>query len=249
MKLSKLNKLYLLPVALLLAPLASASALFGQFGFDGPGVLVFNSAGADYIEFCQTTSGLACSNSTSATGDIYVTGPGTNSFSGLAMFQAGTIDNTTDSTPPVAPYTYLPVGAPASVSDYITLSGENWNFTATMLPLAVCPTPSSTQVCVGAFELNANGPNVDVTANVYGTLTNVASGGTSDFDLILSGQYDSTNIGAVISGALSTTGVFSDSWSGTLIATAVPEPGTLGMLLTGVGLISISLIARRRRSS
>jgi hypothetical protein len=245
MNLSKSNKLYLLPAALLLAPLALASPLSGEFGFTGPGVMVFASDGAAFIEFCTTVSGLTCSNAASATGAITVTGSGTGSFSVLAALDPGTIDSTTDVTPPTSPYTYLPVGLPVAINDYFTISGFNWNFQANQLPLASCMATSDQQ-CVGPFQLNQNGPNVVVTANVFGTLFNVASGGASTFDLILSGQYADTNIAAVETGAESSTGVFSDSWSGTLVASAIPEPGTLSLLLTGIALISISFIHRKR---
>jgi hypothetical protein len=246
MRVSKLKKLQLVPLALLLAPLASASPLFGVFGFTGPGVLVFNSMGADFIEFCNTVSGTTCSNTVSATGDINVTGPGSSSFSVLTAGQAGTIDNTTDATPPATPYTFLPVGVPVTVNDYITLSGENWNFQANELPLASCVTTSD-QECIGPFQLDQNGQNVSVTANILGTLINVSGGGSSSFDLILSGQYTDTTIAAVIAGATSSAGVFSNSWSGSFTASpisATPEPMTFALL--GGGLLLVGLVNRKR---
>ncbi len=246
MKLSKLNKLHLLPLALLIAPLAAASPLFGEFGFTGPGVLVFNASGADFIEFCNTVSGTTCSNTPSATGTIDVTGPGSDSFSTLTLGQPGTIDNTTDVTPPASPYTYLPVEAPVVIDDYLALSSENWDFQANQLPLATC-TPSANQQCVGPFQLNESNGNVSVTANVLGTLINTAGGGTSTFDLVLSGQYAGTTIAAVEAGAESSAGVFSDSWSGTLIASPVsttPEP--MSFALVGAGLLMIGLVNRKK---
>lgn len=244
----KLSKFHLLPVALLLAPLASATALYGQFGFTGPGVLVFNSGGADFIEFCTTVSGNTCSNTNTGTGSISVTGPGTYSFSNLTANEAGTIDNTTDVTPPAPDYEYLPVATPTTLNNYITLSGadSNVNFQANDLPLATCMTTAD-QECIGPFQLDQDGNNVVVTANVYGTIINTGTGtpDMSAFDLILTGQYTDTTIAAVISGATSSGGAFSDSWSGTLVAPA-PEP--MSSALVGIGLLIIGLVNRKSLS-
>jgi hypothetical protein len=234
------------PAALILASgLASASAILGDFGFSGPGVLVFNSLGAGYIEFCSQADP-NCSSAPTATGDLAASGAGTGSFSGLTSADTGTLDNITDTSPPLAPFTYFPVGIPASIDDYLVLSAfPAWDFQADLLEAATC-TASATQQCLGPFQLDQNGPNVSVTMVVLGMLINTADGSTSNLDITFTGQYNSTTIAAVESAGMTTAGVFSDSWSATADAMA-PEPGTASMMLLAGGVLTLLSRIRRRR--
>jgi hypothetical protein len=236
--------LVLLAAALMFtAVTVSASPITGTFGFDGPGVLTFNN-GADFIDFCATVTGSTCNNNGTGTGDFTVTGPGTNSFSVLSSSTTGTIDDLTDHTPPAAGYTYLPVGVPVSINNIIALTGfPTWDFQANILPVASCVS-TSTQQCLGPFQLDQNGPNVSVEMNILGTLINTA-GGESSMDIAITGNFLGTTIAAVEGGAVTPTGVFSDNWSASVTASAIPEPGTsTTMLLAGCGLLLLSRIRR-----
>ena len=246
MRESRFGGLSLFGVGLLVSTgLVSASPITGTFGFTGPGVLTFSSSG-DFIDFCSSVSGTTCNNNGSGTGNFTVTGPGTNSFSVLTSTTPGTIDDLTDVTPPAPGYTYLPVGVPVMVNNIIALSGfPTWDFQADMLPLASCIS-SATQQCLGPFQLNQNGQNVSVDMNIEGMIINTADSSTSTLDLTITGNYLNTTIAAVEAGATSPGGVFSNNWSGSVVATAVPEPGTAGMmLLAGTGLL---LLAPKRKS-
>src|SRR5579863_7779760 len=77
---------------------ASASPLFGQFGVSGPGVLVFNNGGSDFLQFCTNANATAsgCTAPATASGQFGVSGPGTNSFSVLTGADIGNVLNTTD---------------------------------------------------------------------------------------------------------------------------------------------------------
>jgi len=241
--------LVLLPVALVLAPaLVSASPIVGEFGISGPGVEVFNSLDAAYIKFCSMENP-DCAFVDTATGDYDISGPGSGSFSVLTAANTGVVDNVTDRTPPLPPYTYLPVGVPVSIDNYLALAGfPTWDFQADLLAAASC-TLTATQQCLGPFQLNQNGPNVSVTMDVFGMLINTADGSMSNLDITFTGQYNDTTIGAVESGAESSTGVFSNSWSATVNATEIPEPGTASMLLlAGGGLVMLCRIRRRREA-
>lgn len=206
--------------------------------------MVFNSLGAGYIQFC-TEADPTC-DLASSTGDFNVSGPGTGSFSGLTNTDTGTIENTTDTSPGSAPFTYAPVGVPVSIDNYLSLAGfPTWDFQLNMLAPATCVS-TATQVCSGPFELNQAGPNVSVTMVVFGTLINTGNGTMSAFDLAFTGQYLNTTIAAVEAAGATPAGVFSDSWSGTADVTATSEPGSAStMLLAGGGLIALRL--RRRR--
>jgi hypothetical protein len=233
----------------LLPALASATPIFGTFGISGPGVLVFQNTGADFIRFC-TQADTTCSGAATATGDFGVSGPGSNTFSVLTNADVGTILNVTDHTPPASPYTYLPPGAAVSIDNYLVVTGHpTWDFTATLLELATCTT-TATQQCVGPFQLNASNGNVSVTMNVLGTITNTADNSKSTFDAILTGQYANTDIATVTANAQTPGGVFSNSWSGTIIASAasVPEPSTASMVGIGFGLVALGMFRRRNKA-
>jgi hypothetical protein len=235
--------------------LVSASPLLGpltgSFGFGGPGVLAFSTSPgvSDFIRFC-TDADPSCLGATTATGDFDVSGPGTGSFTSLTGASVGTIDSMTDHTPPVSPYTYLPVGVPVSIDNIIALTGIaafSSDFQANILPLATC-VASATQQCIGPFQLDQQGNNVAVVMNIYGTLINLTDGSKSAFDIAITGQYLNTNVAAVISQAESSTGAFSNSWSGSVSASAIPEPGTSAMmLLAGAGLLGLSRLRRERK--
>ncbi|HEY1754156.1 MAG TPA: PEP-CTERM sorting domain-containing protein [Bryobacteraceae bacterium] len=248
---------WLLPATFMLAPaLVNAGPVLGPitggFGITGPGVLVFND-GADYIQFCNMVSGASCSGPVTATGTVSVTGPGTGDFGpgelDLTAGDPGTIDNTTDMTPPTPPYTYLPINIPVTIDNYLALAGfSNLDFQADLLPLVTCTT-TATQACIGPFELSQGTDGTSVTMDVTGTLINEADGSKSPLSVILTGQYAGLTISQVESGATSPTGVFSNSWSASITAGAVPEPGTSGMmLLAGAGLVALASFRRQRKS-
>ena len=240
--------LVLFAAALMLTSMrVSAAPITGSFGFDGPGVLTFFDDG-DFIDFCATVTGDTCNNNGSGEGDFTVTGPGTQSFTVLTNTTTGTIDDLTDTTPPAAGYTYLPVGIPVTINEIIALNGfPTWNFQANLLPIASC-TGTATQQCLGAFQLDQNGPNVSVEVNILGTLINTADGSKSTLDIALTGNFLETSIAAVAAGAVTPSGVFSDNWSASVTASAIPEPGTSGMMLLAGGcLLVFSRILRSKR--
>jgi len=248
---------WLLPAALILAPAVVTAGpilgpISGGFGITGPGVLVFND-GADFILFCNAVSGASCSGPVTGTGVVNVTGPGTGSFGpgglDLTAGDPGTITNTTDMTPPTPPYTYLPISVPVVINDYLTLAGfSDLDFQADLLPLVTCTT-TSTQVCLGPFELSQGTDGTSVTMDVSGTLINEADGSKTPLSVILTGQYAGLSITQVESGATSPGGVFSNSWSASVVAGTVPEPGTSGMmLLAGACLVALASFRRQRKS-
>jgi hypothetical protein len=209
------------PLAALLAipVLAGAAPITGTFGFTGPGVLVFRTGSADFIRFCTYTDS-SCAGPATPTGDLKVSGPGSQTFSVLTNADLGTVDSVTDGSPPVSPFSYFPVGTAVSIDHWLTLASHpSWNFQANLLPPASCIT-TPTQQCVGPFQLSQSGSNVTVFIAVSGTLINTADGSTSSFSATFTGQYPLTTIGAVAAAAQGPVGILSNSWSGTIVARA-----------------------------
>jgi len=244
----RVGGLSLVGASLLVASgIASGGPITGTFGFDGPGVLAFSSTG-DFIDFCATVTGTTCNNNGTGTGTFTVTGPGTNSFSVLTAATTGVIDDLTDHTPAAPGYTYLPPGVPVSINNILALNGfSTWDFQADMLPLASCIS-TATQQCLGPFQLNQNANNVSVEMNIDGIIINTADGSVSSLDVAITGNYLNTNLSAVEAGATSPTGIFSNNWSASVTASAIPEPGTYTMVLAGVGLLLLGRNRRPRRS-
>jgi hypothetical protein len=142
----------------------------------------------------------------------------------------------------------LPINVPVTIDNYLALAGfSDLDFQADLLPLVICTT-TATQACIGPFELSQGTDGTSVTMDVTGTLINEADGSKSPLSVILTGQYAGLSIIQVESGATSPTGVFSNSWSASVVAGAVPEPGTSGMmLLAGAGLVGLSRLRRQHK--
>jgi len=248
-----------LPASLILiAGSAFASPIVGTFGISGPGVLVFNNSGADFLQFCTNANatGSGCSGAATATGDFGVSGPGTLSFNVLTNTSVGTVINTTDASNRAIPnsvFAFFPVGVASTLNNYLTVTGQGtWNFQANMLALASCANGNtSSQQCVGPFQLNQNGANVNVFMDVLGTLINTTDNSKSNLNVSFSATYNNTTIGAVEAAATSAAGAFNPSWAATVSATAastVPEPSTFTMLIAGGCLLGLSQVRRRRRA-
>jgi hypothetical protein len=224
------RSLYALTLAASLPVLSAATGpVTGSFGITGPGVFVFKTGGADFIRFC-TVVDPSCSAAATAQGDLKASGPGTQSFAVLLNTDVGKIDNITDVTPPLAPYTYFPVATPVTIDNWLSIASQpTWNFQANLLPLATC-SPTPTQQCIGPFQLDQSGSNVSVFMFVTGTLINTVDNSKSSFIASFTGQYLGTTIAAVAAAAQSPGGILSQSWSASITATAAATgcPATPG---------------------
>ena len=229
-----------------------ATPITGGFGTTAAGVLTFANTTntVHFIDWCPTdptsppTGSGTCGTANTGLGSLLAQG-GSGSFASLIAPSAGTIKDMVD-TGSFPPFTTFPAGVGVSINNYLTLSAlPQFNFRAEFLVPETCA-PSASTVCIGPFILTQVGGNVTVSMSVNGTVLDTSGTFTpAAFSDVISGQFNSTTIAAVAAAAQTTTGIFSNTWSGSVSTTAVPEPSTIylacGVLLAGFGIV------RRRR--
>jgi hypothetical protein len=225
----------------------SAAAITGGFGTTGAGVEAFSNSTTHYIDWCPIDTNspggsASCGTSTTGMGTLTATG-GSGTFTAVNPSSSGTILDMSDAVS--APFTFFPVGTPVSIDNWLTLSAlPNLDFQANLFVPASCA-PSATQLCVGGFVLSQIGANVTVSMTVNGIVsdtTHVLS--SSAFTDAISGQFNNTTIEAVATAASSPTGIFSNTWSGSVATTPIPEPATSGLI--GAALLGLGLLRSRR---
>lgn len=216
-----------------------AAPLVGQFGFTGAGVAVWRMGAENFIDF----STFNANDGGLGVGQFAVTTVSSGNFP-YPNSAPGTIKDTSDTNPPTAPYSYLPVGVPVSLANYITITGFNHNFVAELLQTATCPYVPGTLLCAGPFTLVNNGGGVSIAATVRGRIIDNATLEESFFVLTLDGTVNNTTVEAVAAAAITSTGITLDNWSGTLNADAVPEPGTMALL--GLAFVAFGLTRKFR---
>ena len=226
-----------------------AASITGGFGITGLGVVTFTTGGTHFIDFCPTdptsppTSPSCVGAANYGLGDVIAVG-GTGTFTAVNPATAATIVDMRDTAGP-GPFIYFPVGIPSMVDNFLVLSAlPTLNFQAQMFVPQTC-IPSATQLCIGGFSLAQIGQNVSVSATINGVVSDTSGVlGPASFTDILTGQFLNTNLAAVAAGAGSPGGVFSNTWSNSVITSPIPEPATFGML--GGALVLLSSMARRR---
>ena len=254
MKILKIKILPVLSLAVVALPsLLSAAFLNGNFG-QAPvsgtdGIIAFEIGGVGLIDFCPENTGspsaAGCTTNGSAgnTGSFSVTGQtglpaaisGTGSILDLAQ-GANTLG-----------FTVVPFG-PGNTPNFLSIGG--FNFVETNFLPESC-TPSTTQLCIGGFQFGQAGSNVTVTVVLSGTVANTdGTGNISNWTDVITGQYNSTTIANVFAAATSTTGIDTNAWSGSvaIVGAAVPEPGTLGLVIGGSLLGLAGLLGRRAKA-
>lgn len=139
---------------------------------------------------------------------------------------------------------YMALGNnPGGVSKFLKFGMQpGWLFTAYDLVPGSFGSP---------YLLTQQGPNVSAVIVVGGTVCDAGGNGICDMgeDItkwtgIFSAQFTNTTIGALAATIFGGGTLQNNTWSGTVEATALPEPGSIALL--GLGLLGLA--ATRRRS-
>jgi len=256
------SKVTLLATSFLFVSAASAAILPGDsFGMKSDGVLAFHTGGTpgvNFIDFCPVDSskagdpnvGAGCGSNNTGMGTFLAnpgSTPGSDWTTMIVPNSPGTILDIADQ-PGNPPYTYFPVGIPQTIDHFIVITAHpEWDFVATLLPLADC---SGGGTCIGAFRLTQDNAGVvtsSVTLQILGQvrLNNISGALLSGFKTTITGQYNS-DIATVLAQAASVNGAFSNTISASTLATAAPEPSTYAMM--GLALILLASVRKRVRS-
>lgn len=240
----------------LFAVSAPAATITGTLGFFGPGVLTFSTGGGapgtNFIDWCPVNSGpepgANCGTATTGAGDgLTFVSSTSGSFTAFNPFlSTGTIlDITDDPTATGNPYTYIPLG-PTSIANFLDFA-DPWDYTLTEIENQNCAA-TATELCTGYFKLVQVGSSVSVNLSGKGFIT--AGPDDNPFKLLITGNFADTTIAQVIAAATTSGGIFSNSWSGELVATgaAIPEPGTIGLGLLGFAMIATGAVRRRNKA-
>lgn len=175
----------------------------------------------------------------------------TGSFAAIG----GTFGDIQDLSANPADPNFFPIGASAGQTNFLLFDARPfWLFRATQLAAGTFGgTP---------YILTEQGGNVSATISVSGTVCDGVSNLTCDagesitgFTLVLSSQYTNTTIAALAARLAGPDGMLftaddgalsNNTWSGTLEAFSIPEPGTLG--IAGLALLGMAVVGRRRKA-
>lgn len=219
---------------------AFAVPVTGTLGFSGTSLFTFtNGPGDSYIDFrAPIEGGFGEIDSDNRTGF----------FTAVGVNELGSIKDLSTSTMNVPPYSYAPVGTMVAIDDFLSFASisPTTNIQLTYLPFANC---SGGGTCVGPFQLLQNGSHVSVSININGLIINNRTSANPDktpFSGTITAQFLNTTVAAVVSGASTPGGVMADSYSGAIVASAVPEPGSLTLI--GIGALAMLVGGLRRKN-
>ena len=139
---------------------------------------------------------------------------------------------------------FFPTATLVSISDFINFNSQpNWHFTATYLA------PGQFG---GPVLLSQQGTSVFASIAILGTvcdtgadnICNIGLDDVTNFSLAISSQYTNATVAGIAGTVLGGGSLPNNTWSGTLTASPLPEPGSLALL--GLGLVGLVSFRRRQ---
>ena len=164
----------------------------------------------------------------------------TGSFAGVS-FNGLTMGSVQDMSQNPADPNYVPIG-PNNIPNFLKFAAQpGWLFTANFLA------PGDQ----GPFTLAQVGNNVSATLSLNGIACDTggdnvcnASDDKTIWTGIFSAQYTNQTIGSLLTIVQSGGELQNNTWSATIEARAIPEPGSIALL--GLGLVGLAAVRRRK---
>ena len=226
-------------VAMMCVGGAMASPISGTFNMSG--IVTATGSAIDYF-----------TDQTGHTANLFTMSGGTDSFAGINGQEvvANIANETVNTAFPKADFiTIAGITPTLQINEIFGGTSPNKTSAACNVPVAVndtCTPDYLTGALGSPFTFVDNPPGGNLSSATW-VVSGVTSDGLSNWDAIFTSQFPSS-YQAVLSSFVAN-GSITNAYSATVFVTAIPEPGTLGFIMIGCGLIGLGMGLRRLRTA